>query len=150
MPSGTGKLVRMSATKSESKTGRPTSFNDLAAKRILDAVRRGCSQLVAAQAAGISRSTLQSWLAKGRDGEQPFSDFLDRLEGGAAEAELTISDVVFEAAKTDPRIALEWLARRRPESWAAKRAPTEEVEENKVIQLVWPTRAPSTSSASED
>lgn len=69
------------------------------------------------------------WLARGRDGEQPYADFLDRVREaeGKAEAEMV---ACIRTAALDPKYwqaAAWWLERLRPTDWA-KREPTREEE----------------------
>lgn len=69
------------------------------------------------------------WLARGRDGEPPFADFLDRVKEAEAQAEDVMVACVRTAA-TEPRhwqAAAWWLERARPQDWA-KREPTPEQE----------------------
>lgn len=71
--------------------GRHAAFlDDLVARRIIDAVKAGASRTGAAKSARVGTSTLFSWLAKGREGEQPYADFLERIREaeGALEKKL--------------------------------------------------------------
>src|SRR5688572_1942763 len=105
--------------------GRPTKLDDLRAKRIVDAIGKGLSRTAAAAKGGISRAALMDYLARGRDGEQPFADFLDRVKAAEAKAEEDMVACVRTAA-LEPRhwqAAAWWLERSRPADWA-KREPT--------------------------
>jgi len=99
-------------------SGRPTKLDDLTAKRIVDALEAGNSRLCAAQTAGISYSTLKSWLANGRRGDPEYLAFLSRVERAESKIERELVTVVVTAAKDDPKLALEWLSRRRRATWA--------------------------------
>lgn len=66
------------------------------------------------------------WLARGRDGEPPYADFLDRVKQAESKAEGEMVDCIRNAALSDPRYwqaAGWWLERARPSDWA-RREPT--------------------------
>lgn len=68
--------------------GRSAAFlDDLVAQKIVAAVKAGATRAGAAKAAKIGRSTLQSWLQKGRDGEEPYVSFLDRIREAEGDLE---------------------------------------------------------------
>ncbi len=69
------------------------------------------------------------WLARGREGEKPFADFLDRVKEAEAQAESEMVACVRTAALEPARwqAAAWWLERARPQDWA-KREPTSEQE----------------------
>ncbi len=109
--------------------GRPILLDDLRAKRIVDAIASGLSRTAAAAKGNIGRATLLEWLARGRDGEQPFADFLVRVKKAEADAEEVMVACVRVAA-LEPKhwqAAAWWLERARPADWA-KREPTQEQE----------------------
>ncbi len=103
--------------------GRPTLLDDLRAKRIVDAVAAGASRSAAAEAANVGRSTLMSWLARGREGEPGYADFLDRIKTAEAKAENEMVAAI-RIAGLNPRTwqaAAWWLERCRPKRYATKR-----------------------------
>lgn len=77
----------------------------------------------------MHRASLMDWLARGRDGEAPFADFLDRVKEAEAKAEDAMVQCVRTAALEPARwqAAAWWLERARPQDWA-KREPTPEQE----------------------
>ena len=83
--------------------GRPTVFNEPVFTKLLDALRRGAFDWVAAEAAGISRSTFYRGLARGENGEEPFDLFAREVKRARAEARLQAEARVMER---DP---LSWL-----------------------------------------
>lgn len=111
---------------------RPSKLDDLTAKRIIDAVGRGLPRDTSAKLARISPSTLYDWLARGRNGEEPYAEFLERVKAAEAKGEDELVAIVRAAAKdTDERRgqwqAAAWLLeRRRPEAYALKREPTKD------------------------
>ncbi len=106
--------------------GRPSKLDDLTAKRIVDAIAAGGSRAAAAEAARVHRSTLMTWLARGRNGEQPYRDFLDRVKKAEAEAELSMVAIVRTAATNGTwQAAAWWLERRRSRTYALRREARE-------------------------
>ena len=79
----------MKASKPKSKTGRPSKFAPESAEVVLAYIRRGSPRHIAANAAGIGRSTLMRWMARGKSERRgQFRDFWDALK--KAEAELVV------------------------------------------------------------
>jgi hypothetical protein len=113
--------------------GRPSKLDDIRAKRIVDAIRRGLSRTAAAAAAGVSKRALMDWLARGRDGEAHYEHFLHRVQEAEGKAEEEMVACIRTAA-LDPRYwqaAGWWLERARPADWA-KREPTKGDEEQRA------------------
>jgi transposase len=113
--------------------GRPTLLDDIRAKRIVDAVADGLSRTAAAAKGGVSRATFLDWLARGRDGEAPYADFLDRVKVAEAKAEEVMVSAI-RTAGLEPskwQAAAWWLERARPADWA-KREPTQEQEQQRA------------------
>jgi len=82
--------------------GRHAAFlDDLIAQKIVAAVKAGASRTGAAKVAKVGRSTLLSWLAKGREGEQPYADFLDRVREAEGDLEKKLVGYAFGIA-SDP------------------------------------------------
>lgn len=105
---------------------RETKLDDLRSKRICDALRKGHSNAAAAKAGGIDEKTLYNWLARGRSGEEPFLQFLQRFDAAETEAEDRAVQVLRDAMMgEDMRLAADtawkWLARRRPVQWAEQK-----------------------------
>lgn len=93
--------------------GRPIELTPELQKLLCDALKAGNTRKDAAHHAGISVSTLYSWMKRGRQGEVEFLEFLSAVEG--AEAECAYRNVAFiqKAAAKDWRAAAWWLERRR-------------------------------------
>jgi hypothetical protein len=101
---------------------------------LCDLLKRGVPQVAACGVAGIPVSTLHSWKKRAREAiedipkgkepapdEAPFIDFLDRVEGARAEAEVRYSQMVFNAAQGgNVQAAMWWLDRAHPERWAQR------------------------------
>lgn len=83
------------------------------------------SRRSACEAARISQATLFDWIARGRDGEAPYAEFLERLESSEARAERVVVDKLMEQIENGhvPAIMF-WLKCRR--GWRENDAPANE------------------------
>jgi transposase len=117
--------------------GRPTLLTDDLADRIVQVVQAGNYLKTAAQFAGVGQSTLLGWLARGRaaaalaDTGQPvpaeeerYLTFLERVTQGETVAEVSAVTHWRRAFTDDWRAARDYLARKRPDQWAAKTTVT--------------------------
>lgn len=100
------------------KVGRPNLFTEEIKKKILEAVRMGNYDYIAAKAAGISASTLRSWFSRGRrekDGE--YAEFLAAVTEAANSTETRVIAGIIKAGLSDPKHWQWWLERKCPERW---------------------------------
>ena len=67
---------------------RPTVLNEQVYQKLLEALRGGAFDWVAAEAAGIHRSTFYNWLARGEQGEQTWAVFAREVLRARAQARL--------------------------------------------------------------
>ena len=82
------------------KTGRPSKFVPAAAAAVLGHVRRGSPRRIAANAAGLGRSTLMRWMARGKkELRGQFRDFWDAVKKAEAEAVVTSLERIQAAGK---------------------------------------------------
>ena len=85
--------------------GRHAAFlDDLVTQKIVAAVKAGATRDGAAKVAGIGRSTLQSWLQRGRDGDEPYAGFLDKIrkaEGDLEKRLVTLALALAEHAENE-------------------------------------------------
>ncbi len=103
--------------------GRPCKLDDLTAERIVQAVKTGAPWYMAAAAGGVSKATLMAWKAKARNGEQPFADFLDRLQRAEAEGAVAVLGIIQDAAHKGTWQAAAWILERRYPKQFALRKP---------------------------
>lgn len=89
----------------------------------MQAVRTGAPWYMAAAAGGVSKATLMDWKARGRAGEQPFADFLDRLQRSEAEGAVAVLGIIQDAAKGGTWQAAAWILERRYPKQFALRKP---------------------------
>jgi hypothetical protein len=102
--------------------GRPDGLSEEIERRILAVVRTGADLAVAAEAAGISRSTLHRWRARGEgEGEGRFFEFEAALARAEAEAEARLVALIARAGERHWQAAAWLLPRRFGERWSLAR-----------------------------
>lgn len=112
--------------------GQPSKLTPEVSARIVEIVKAGNYLTVAAQFAGISNSTLKSWLARGRraaaahdDGqevppeEQRYLTFLAAVTQAEVHAEVLAATAFRSFVTTDYRAARDFLRYRVPDRWRA-------------------------------
>jgi transposase len=112
--------------------GRPEKLTDEVLRRICEAVRAGCTKEVAAAYAGVSRSSLHRWLAKGaEEGSDPrYRELAQELRRAEAEAEVHAAAILRRAMADDWRAAVAYLERRHRPRWSKyAHAPAREAED---------------------
>lgn len=109
------------------RVGRPEKLTAELRGRIVAAVRAGADFGVAARAAGVSRSTLARWRARGA-GERagPYRELHEALVRAEAECEVRQLVLINRAAEHNFRAAAWLLARRYPERWGRRPPPAAE------------------------
>ena len=110
----------METAKSKPKTGRPSKFVPEVATAVLAHVRRGSPRHIAANAAGLGRSTLMRWMARGKSERRgQFRDFWDALKKAEAELVIELVQRINAAAERGTWQAAAWtLERRYPEIYS--------------------------------
>lgn len=98
--------------------GRPTLWKPEVRAKIIASIAEGNYNYVAAQAAGVSRSLLKQWMAKGRKEKAgEFKDFLAALKAAEGMAEKKAVAAIQKAGKKDPRWLCWFLERKYPQRW---------------------------------
>lgn len=126
------------------RTGRPSGIsNKNTITALVAALELGVTVDAAVQLAGISRSAYFTWMRRGAparqryesdlkvaDEEQPFLDFLDKIEGALFTAERNAVEAIQNASIGGSWRAAAWfLERRFPSRWATWRAGSIDPEE---------------------
>ncbi|MBA3825024.1 MAG: hypothetical protein H0X24_14150 [Ktedonobacterales bacterium] len=101
--------------------GRPSLLTDALIARICLLIADGYSQRRAAMALHIGQSTLADWLARGRAGESPYLELVERLDHARAERAQTLVQRITAAADMDWKAAAWLLERTEPEDYARVR-----------------------------
>jgi len=83
--------------------GRNTKLNPAVTSEIVEAIRAGAFDHVAAEAAGISPSTFYLWMTKGASGEEKYTEFSEEVRTARAQARIQAETIVY---KSDPKF---WL-----------------------------------------
>ena len=103
--------------------GRPCEIaNADTVQELLTYIEDGNYPEIAAELAGISLRTLQNWMKRGDDGEEPFTAFMRAVKRASAKAEHVEMGKVRKAGE-DPRFwaaSMTYLERRHPERWARR------------------------------
>jgi hypothetical protein len=74
--------------------GRPTKLTDELRDAIVALIDAGNFPATAAECCGVSRSAFYDWTAKGRDGQEPYADFVDAIARARAQAKVNLVKVV--------------------------------------------------------
>ena len=109
------------AAKTPKKRGRKTKLDPEVTKTIREAIERGNTVKNAAALAGISERVVYNWLEWGKEGkDSEYLQFMQEVNRAQANAQDRAVRAFVGAFSDDPRMAMEYLARRYPEDWAKK------------------------------
>jgi hypothetical protein len=112
------------------KKGRPSKFTKQRKERIVKAIAAGCTYEMAADYAGISRTTLWGWLRKGEDSnDKVFSTFLNDIKSAEIEGAMVHLGTITTAAAKDWKASAWFLERRHGYS---KDRPTSQPEQEDI------------------
>lgn len=109
------------------KVGRPTKCTPEVIEQVRKAIlEAGAGREDAARKAGVSRASFHEWMGRGAQGEAPYADFLEAVEGGERElvskAEQVLVDLLAPNVSDSVRFATAKLIveRRKPDVWSAR------------------------------
>ena len=103
--------------------GRRTTRQMTRQDMVMELVRQGCTQKVAAVRAGISESSFYSWRDKGRKAKSgQYHDFAQALEEAQAVAEATLTLQLRAHGSTEWRAVAWMLERRFPDTWRERKS----------------------------
>lgn len=103
--------------------GRRSKLTDERQARIMELIRQGCPQGVAARRSGLSERQFYDWCARGRAARSgKYHDFWNALEQAQAIAEATLVLRMQVHAQADWRAAAWMLERRFPDRWKQHKA----------------------------
>jgi transposase len=95
------------------KHGRPSKFTKARRDRVIQAISAGCTYQLAADFAGVTRSTLWAWLKKGEDPkEKSYHTFLNDIKRAEAEGAMVHLGNIQQASVKDWK-ASAWMMERR-------------------------------------
>lgn len=95
---------------------------------IIKFLQLGAYRTQAARAAGVAKQTMAHWVEKGRDGVEPFAEFLDEMEEAEAFAEMRLLGYWSTAAVTNYQAARDLLRVRFRQRWNADEVTVAELE----------------------
>jgi len=99
---------------------RRTKLTPDTKEAVLKALRAGNSRRDSALYAGISETTFYSWMARGREGEALYSEFLEAVEKAEAQSVVRNVAIIQRAAEETWQAAAWWLERKRPDDWGRR------------------------------
>lgn len=106
------------------------------AKKIFKLVKAGHNHITVCRAVGISRSTFNMWLERGRTGySRDYEKFYHKVMRCEARAEIDILNTLNSHAKVDWRVNAWKLERRFPEHWGKKDRLKAETTVNAVFNI---------------
>lgn len=88
-------------------------LDEKTAEKIFEGVRKGAHSHVAAAAAGVMRSTFDSWKGRAEAGDEYYASLFANLELAEATLEAELVEVIHKAARGGDTGAAAWLAERR-------------------------------------
>jgi len=114
---------------------RPTKYNAEREKKIIDALRTGCSRRDAYEYGGIDAQTFATWLKR-------YSDFSVLVQEAESQAAVMHTANITKAAKDgDWKASLEWLKRRRRDEWGDSIAFRADREVEAALAALFPGEA---------
>lgn len=103
------------------KMGRPAKLTAQVQDTIVQAIRSGNYNEVAAQMAGVCERTLYNWLERGEEEQAgKYFQFLQAVKKAAAEAEARHLALIANAAQKTWQAAAWFLERKHPDRWGRK------------------------------
>lgn len=102
--------------------GRPSLLSDEVQARLVEAFNLGQVSIATACAyAGIAERTYYVWMAKGREGQEPYEQFMQAIEKARADAVMINLAVIRKAAQAGHwQAAAWWLERVLPAQYGRK------------------------------
>lgn len=104
-------------------------------KQLVKLIREGYPYTTVCRAIGISRPTFMTWMAKGRDGIDPYRALFVKVCKAEAKAEMNDLKHLREHQKSEWKVSAWLLERRWPEHWARRDAFKAEVQSTIEITL---------------
>jgi len=102
------------------RIGRNTKLTPEVQKKIVNLITAGNYVETACGAVGVSHASFYNWLERGRQGEQPFLDFLDAVKKAETVSEALYLEYIRKAAPETWQAAAWYLERRNYQKWGKK------------------------------
>jgi len=116
--------------KHKSKRGRPTKKTPALVDALVKAITNGMSFRHSCQLVGISYAGFCKWMERGRNGEQEYVDFFDRIKSAEALCIENALEVIQKSALIDKNwTAAAWILERKyPELYGKNRLQSDTVQ----------------------
>jgi hypothetical protein len=124
------------------KRGRRTLCTLQKIKALCTFLSRACTIRTACEATGISEASFHDWIARGEQGEKPFSEFLDAVTRARGQGKAKLVKSIIDSG--DWRAWLEMLARVYPSEYARTEPRVIVVQQNQAPQMPPPVTERST------
>ena len=111
---------------------RPTKYNPEREKKIIDALKTGCSRRDAYEYGGIDKETFANWIVR----YSAFSALVIEAESQAAV--MHTANIAKAAKEGDWKASLEWLKRRRRDEWGDSIAVRADREVEAALAALFP------------
>lgn len=104
--------------------GRPTDLTDAVQQRIVQAIIGGNHFETACRYAGVAPNTGYEWMARGegrdrnRERSETYANFAKAIRTAEAQMEVAVVTQIRSQVSDQPRLGLDFLARRFPDRWA--------------------------------
>lgn len=97
--------------------GRPTDCTPENIAKVCAALRLGVSQECAATGAGLCTRTFYTWMEKGKEGIEPYAQFVQEVYAAENDAERELVDLIRSSVPNDWKAGAWLLERRHPRRW---------------------------------
>lgn len=118
--------------------GSLAKLNEETKGRLIEGIRLGMTNKLAAQYAGIAESTFYLWRDRARAGEPEYLELMESLKRAEAQSAAHALAVIKKAAQEGTWSAAAWLLERR-HKYRRDAPPQEQAEEISTTELVDPT-----------
>jgi hypothetical protein len=103
------------------RTGRPCKLTPEVQEKICRAIRAGNYAYIAAEYAGVGKSTYHRWMQLGEQQESgPFREFRDAVKNAESEAEVRAVAIIQRHMETNWQAAMTFLERKFPKRWGRR------------------------------
>ena len=115
------------------KRGRRTLCTPQTIKALCKFLSGACTIRTACEATGISEASFHDWVARGEQGEKPFSEFLDAVTRARGQGKARLVESILDSG--DWRARLEMLARVYPSEYARTEPRVIVIQQNPIVSM---------------
>lgn len=127
--------------KSKNLGGRPTKLTKLMIQKICMVIKKGSSIKTACIINNISTTTYHDWIKQGKADKKNkiksmFSEFSDKISIAKEQYIDYLVKTIYKECKTNGRLALEVLSRKRPKEWGTVNKIKIETDDNPMLDSI--------------